>query len=343
MSDLKIEIKHLKNDVKNIQTLNRQALCSLLLSLGYEMKMPNNVFGYIHYDGSNSCFVDTALMALLHLPNCKWVNKHILSKNPPHSLHPQLQNIALHIREEIIYLFNIVHKRKKMSTTRSPKKCSILRSLFSRFDKQYGIAYPTHHMERIEWTRTQQEPTDVFNILMRIFDIPDDVQYHLVSKTTKRKEKRPFNSPTVDIESLRKNRTVHLQDVIPVNKESFPLDNGEIYSKTSTIVKAHFLQVNVNRNYLDERKITTPVIPIEQVEIGLTKKKILDCTSIIIHHGNSPTGGHYTCMLKLFKHDAWYHYDDMSDDYVLIGTFKDMMKWRDGYVSKNLVTCTYVI
>jgi uncharacterized UBP type Zn finger protein len=234
---------------------------------------------------------------------------------------------------------------KTIHSTKSTAKCSNLRSLFKQFDQQYGIAYPKYKLPVIEWTHTQQEPTDVANILMRVFDLPQDVKLKLVSKTTKRTEMRSFNSPFIDIGELKSKRIVYMKDYIPETTETFTQENGKSYTKVTSIINAKLLQVNVVRNFLDEEKVTTPVIPLESLNFCLPKKectKVLSCSSVLIHHGHSPKGGHYTCMIKRYSDGLWYHYDDLHDSYVKIGNFAQMLKWKNGYVCKNLVSCVYM-
>lgn len=330
---------------KKLSTLKRRQLCDLLIQMGYKPKTPSPssklAMGYIKYDGSNSCYVDTMLTALLHRPNVKWVVTNILKKVPPHANHPKLQAIALEIQSAIVLLYKTIHKGNTIAN------CSRLRSLFRDFDKEYSATH-SFKIPHIEWTHSQQEPTDVANILMRIFGIKEDVKMKMTSKTTKRTELRYFNSPLIDIGELKMHRKIYMKSYVPIFTDSFINEkDGKPYTKVTRVVKASLLQVNVSRNFLNEEKVTTPVIPEEEFKVCSAAsvedcKKILKCVSILIHHGSSPKGGHYTCMIKSHKDDKWYHYDDMNSKYVLIGGFDTMLRWRKGYVTRNLVSCVYL-
>ena len=136
-----------------------------------------------------------------------------------------------------------------------------------------------------------------------------------------------------------------MKDYIPTNTEEFELDNGSKYKKITKIINAPILQANIVRNFLNIEKVTTPVIPQEQIKLcsGQDRcKNILKCSSILIHHGNNTKSGHYTCMFKYHINDQWYHYDDINNQYISIGTFDNVLQWRNGYVTKNLISCLYV-
>ena len=230
-------------------------------------------------------------------------------------------------------LYNDLHKNNNKNL-----KCSSLRSLFSSFDKQYITTHKS--VENINWINKQQETRDVINMMLKIFDTPRTIKVRIITKSEKRTEKRWFNDPIIDIDMLMSHRKIYLKDYFPKNTEIYDLENNVKFKKVTEIIDANFLIINITRNFLNEQKIMTPVVPEEY--LNLTNKKQLTCTSILIHHGTGVKAGHYTCVFKYFKDNKWWHYDDMNNEYKLIGSFTDMLKWNHGFVKKNMVMCNYL-
>ena len=345
VNDMKMQ---LKGFIKNIHKLNRQELCNELYKLLSQKTLPKKIIkkivlkepsasnvqqlGFIKYDGSNSCYIDSTIFSLFHTPN-KYI-KNILIKNNI-KVDDKLYQIKKSIREEILTLYNDLHKNDNKNS-----KCSHLRSLFSSFDKQYKQIHNIKS-QSIEWTHSQQEPRDVINMLLKIFDTPQTIKVQVITKSDKRIEKRWFNDPIIDIDVLMSHRKIYLKDYFPKNTEIYTLENDVKFKKVSEIIDSNFLIINITRNFLNEEKIMTPVIPEEH--LTLTNKKQLTCTSILIHHGvGVKGGGHYTCVFKYFKDNKWWHYDDMNNEYKLICSFTDMLKWNHGFVKKNMVMYNYL-
>jgi hypothetical protein len=132
------------------------------------------------------------------------------------------------------------------------------------------------------------------------------------------------------------NTKIRLSNYFPIRKQ---IINNITY--TEKIISAPMLCIRVPRALDSEDKNTTIVIPEETIK--LQNGSILKCSSIVIHHGNNINSGHYTCMFKYFKDNLWYHYDDITNNYVKIGSFNDMLKWKKGYVPKNQNMCVYVL
>ncbi len=350
------EMKEILKGVKNINKMTRKELCIELLrqksnkkleiivkKLLSSKKTTKNIdsikrdeyknekqvnLGYINYDGHNSCYIDSTIFALFHTPN-KWINKTFFRNKLPDD--SQLYSISTEIRQVVKSIYSDLHTGEKSL------KCSNLRQLFATFEKTYNSKFKTVRKEnQTKWLSRQQEPSDVLNILMKIFNIKPDVDIMISSKTTKRTEKTFFNSPIIDVGELKTNKIVYIKNYIPLLSETYDLDNGSKYTKTTKIINANVLFINVSRNYLNIEKIKTPVIPQEYIELS----QKLNCVSILLHHGNNTKTGHYTCMFKYYK--KWYHYDDLNNDYKYIGNFDDMLSWNNNYVTKNLVGCFYI-
>ncbi len=370
------EMKKLLKGVKNIEKMTRKELCLELLKLNSKKNLGNFTkkliektkekksitekhiskialdntldntlnntskplntdinLGYINYDGNNSCYIDSTFFSLFNTPN-QWINKTFFRRKLPFSNIPALYSLVTEIRNVIKNLYLNLHTDKKNLT------CSNLRKLFSEFEKTYNAIYKTiRKTNQTKWLTRQQEPSDVLNILMKIFDIRPDVEISITSKTTNRIEKTFFNSPIIDVGELKTHKIVYIKDYFPITNESFVLDNGTKYHKTTTLKTAPAILINISRNYLNIEKVTTPVIPEEKLDIS---GKILNCNSLLIHHGNNTKTGHYTCVFKYYKNNKWYHYDDLSNTYKYLGDFQDILRWNKGFVTKNVVCCFYI-
>jgi hypothetical protein len=310
--------KQLKGLVKNVYKLNRQDLCQELYKQeqvsqkNYKLipkreRESISELGFLNYDGSNSCYIDTSIMSLFHTPN--------------------------NILKELIVLYNDLHKNSNKNA-----KCSRLRSLFSSFDNQYKKR--NKGMDNIDWINSQQEPRDVINMLLKIFDIKRTIKVRVTTKSLVRIEDRWFNDPIINFDVLMSKRIIYLKNYFPITTEIYTLENNERFKKINEIMDANFLFININRNFMNETKVITPVIPEEY--LTLSNKKQLLCTSILIHHGSTTYSGHYTCAFRYFKDGKWWYFDDMMNKYKLIGSFSDVLEWNNGYIKKNMVSIVYL-
>jgi hypothetical protein len=275
-------------------------------------------------------------MSLFHRPN-----NHIkkIFFNDYFDPKENLYKIRIKIFNQLKLLYKNLHVVKNKDI-----KCTNLRSLFDLFDKKYKLR--GNKIENIDWVNNQQEPSDVFKMLAKVLNIPDTIKIKInTSKGEETNEKIKFDASIMNLITLNPNNKINIKDYYPITNETFdkPIvgNSGplEKFTKTTEIIDANLFVINIQRKYNDDDKIITPVIPEEY--ITLKNKDILSCTSILIHHGDSQ-GGHYTCMFKYFKDDKWWHFDDTKDKYDLIGDFKAMLKWKKGFVKKNMTNCVYL-
>lgn len=324
-------------EVPGVSKMTRKELCEKMLAK-QEGKLPPNL-GFIHYDGHNSCYVDTMIFSLLHTPRLKWIRENLIKRVIPFPVNSELHDIVKNVQLTLQTMYENIHKKDSPSLS-----CSRLRKLFAAFDDVYNKKKPGRNLK---WLQHQQEPTDVINILMKMFDIKPDVKTRLVSKTEKRTDVLYFNSPFIDVGELKSKRIVNMKDYIPKHTDKFQLDNGDMFKKQTSIFHANVLMINVVRNYLDIEKVTTPVIPVNKFTLCMTRssqqcKKVMKCVSILIHHG-TVKGGHYTCIFRYYKDDKWYHYNDLSPTFEYIGSnISDVINWKNGLAVKNMVACIYV-
>lgn len=306
---------------------------------------------------ANSCYVDSTLMALFH-NKPDYIKKNILDVDlaSKYKTNSSLLPVAKKIQANLNQSFKDIQGGKNFI-------CGDLRQLFKEYD---DIKNPT---EKIDWKKTQQEPSDVIKILLSIFKIGDDCEYTMTSygyderyaktKVTNANSKTNIADVIVssaDLYQLGNNNTDYdMKDLLPSSTETTNFNttnlwtvNGKSFKKREeikTYLKAPILIVQVNRNFNDE-KIKTKVIPLPIVRIG---DNALTLTSVICHHGNQTNSGHYTAFL-LCKNE-WYHYNDLkySNDKIgkleKIGNLEELKKLKmnteDGFVLKNATMFVY--
>lgn len=264
------------------------------------------------YDGSNSCYIDSTIVALLHTKT-EWTDKNILTKTSMHAKHPQLHAVALKIQKEL----------RDISSSLTPS-CSQLRGHFKEYaDTSRDVLHTSLH--DVEWLRTQQEPTDVVTALSHVFDIKDDV----IVSVNGHKRTQPFSSPSLQPFDLINKEEVHLTDFFPKHA-----------SVTTLIYRsAKFLCFSINRNANAGRKLTTKVVFPETIH-GTDDPCCLQLRSIIVHQGASANHGHYICYIK--RGDSWYMYNDMATQMKHItSSFSELLLMNDSYICKNCVMLVY--
>lgn len=263
---------------------------------------------------NNSCYVDSTLLALFH-GNNQWIKRNILKKSRDsfekyHNKNDILIEHAKTIQQELIDIYN-----------GNIQSCSNLRSLFERFDNEYS---KYNRFERIEWRRTQQEPRDVFNMLMRIFPIPDSI----VLTVNGNERRESFSSPYIPAFELHNKKVLALKDYFPEYQDATKI----------RYLSAPFICFNIERNFLD-RKMNTKVLFPEKLN-ALQDPCCLQLQAVIIHNGNDVKHGHYTCLLR--NNNAWYLYDDMSNELEFVcDHFHEIETWKKGYILKNATTLVY--
>ena len=248
---------------------------------------------------NNSCYMDS-LLYILFSRKLEWVQKNLLKIKVTNPISKKIQ-------KEL----NLIYENKT-------KYCTDMRKLIQEYDKKYGKG-----VQELDWLNSQQEPRDFAGFLIRAFDIKSDVKYNIeYSNSSSAKLYFTFNEPLIDYELLTKNKIIKLDMIIPKYNNITYLD-------------ADLLIINISRNYLNKKKLLTNVIPLENIELIETK---LELIGIIVHHGKSTSGGHYTSMVKDKKSNKWYEYDDMKSSLTKKIDFKKMLT---NYVQQNSVAFIY--
>jgi hypothetical protein len=273
--------------------------------------------GFLNYK-NNSCYLDTFLVSIMHKKDNNII-KNIMSVSVRHEGKNKLTlgKYSNEIKDEFKKIYNIIQKGE------STYICTKLRDLFTKYDKQY-IKQVEEKLEKIEWMTSQQEPRDVINIIDRVLNLKmDTVVSQKIDNGDENKIDVLFNNLNIDL-AHNKDKDEYVKDYLPINKEKmYNQISKKEFIKETTYLSTKGLFVNILRGYYDENqnevKSKSKVIPLENVKINDTK---LDLVSMIVHHGDSTHGGHYTCYIK--NEDEWYHFDDMKDDYKFIGKFSNI-------------------
>jgi hypothetical protein len=310
-----------KEGVKGIRRLKRQQLCELVISLrkSKNTKKEKTIKSFLRYDGSNSCYIDSTLVSLFNT-NPKWV-RNIIGQITKHK-DKQLKKVVIDIQSELKGIYRRMYADDPEG--QSAFTCKALRRLFRAFENEYERVYNAKG-ESMDWVRSQQEPTDIMNLLMRVFDIHEDI--HIQVNDYPRMAF--FNAPYVPASDLKAN-----EHGVVLFKDYFPVYND---ATRTTYRSAKVVCFNVERNFLNEKVNTIFKFPSKvYMADGHTE---LELRSIIIHHGRDTRSGHYTCMLKMGS-SKWYHYDDMSST-ILIGSFKEMLSWKNEFVLRNCTNLFY--
>ena len=277
--------------------------------------------GLLKYN-KNSCYLDSTLMALMVRKN-QWIEK-LLNKKDMFKPKRILPKFANDVRVELQNTYNHIH-----SGSNDKRVCTDLREKFSTFDDRYAKEYK---IEKIEWTKTQQEPRDVINFLTRLFQIQDDVEIEFTSSTgTPRKSMVSFADLIVDATNMNSKNSIRLEDFVPVYSDPET-------KTTKKYLQAEVMFMNFERVLDDNTKLFTPVYPLEEIRLKTSLETSLELVSMIIHHGDDPTEGHYTLLFK--ENGIWYHYDDMKAGVTKIGKFQDILKNKN--ILQNLVSCFYI-
>jgi hypothetical protein len=263
------------------------------------------------YDGKNSCYIDSTVIALLHTKST-WTQKHILQKTSMHAKYPILHKLALDIQKQL----------RDISASHIPS-CSQLRRKFKEYTDASNRIHGTKLYD-VEWLQTQQEPTDVITMVSHVFDIKDD----LIVSVNGDKRTQPFSAPSLQPFDLLHKKEVQLKDYFPV------------YTNAAKVIyhTARFLWFSINRNNNGDKLYTKVVFP-ERIQ-GTQDSRFLQLRSIIVHKGKNANQGHYVCFIKRKK--GWYLYDDMHSELQFISSsFSDLMKHDNMYVSKNSTNLVY--
>ena len=265
--------------------------------------------GLIPYK-SNSCYLDSFLTSIMHSPNS--IFDDIMNSKFVSSRRLNLNKMATQIREELKGLSEFVQNANvKYNAQDSITK---LRYLFSEYDIYYR-----KNVEKklviLPWKSETLEPRDVIDIFVRMFNIPNSI-------TDNNKNELLFNGIIISV-TEESDAIINVNDYFPVNAKE------KLTYKTDKAI-----MINISRGYLNSKGNEVKLFNVLNFAEAIGKLRLM---SIIVHHGDSPKGGHYTTYLN--HEGTWYHYNDMETKYEYIGIFENIRR-ED---MKNIVALLYHI
>ena len=348
VKELRQEVKQTYEFVDHLKKKTRRQLCDMV------KKDCDNMGGLTNH--ANSCYLDSTIMALFHTPS-DFLRREILEKDIVHFRHDELTDLAKTIQKSLrVTVKNLIFKGKI-------GPCVSLRKLFSQFDDTYRRLV-TDKFERVEWLQSQQEPADVINLFIRLFDIPDacTIQFmtygyanrikHVITDETRTTAVIQFSVSSTDlIDQFGEDIHFH-KSLLPIKVETTRFDPNNKWVPSSRrdlqcikkkevlkLLNAPMLYVRVDRNF-GGQKLRNKVIPIPFVKPANSRQRLY-LSSIICHHGDYTEAGHYTAFL--WCKNAWYHYDDLGYTKMRrIGDYDALDRWNKSFVYKNAVTFIYL-
>lgn len=308
----------------------------------------------------NSCYMDSALLAIFAIPN-KIITNHILDKNIREL--KKEKNLWFKCNEEPakdLRLRSDIQSSLKSITNymrnieKNPKNCSNLRRVIKNCSPPQAF-YGTGMMDSGEFL------TYLFNVFQVNIAYTQRTTYGTNDPinpnpdwTMTTNTKNEHDSPIIDIVSNYLNNLgpdKHNIKVLLRQVEDIVID-GWIYPRKKeifTLVSSDLVIFKIQRlgqvveyknkkikGKISEKFIKTYIIPTKTIKLkNDPDKKILNLSSIIIHNGSA----HYTCVIKCG--DVWLFYDDnpSGSKHVIknIGSYENMLKVKPSPLTHGTV------
>jgi len=280
---------------------------------------------------NNSCYIDSLFVALFN-KKTEFVEKEILRAPLIDYKNEKMRIIGEKIRQGL----NEIYEGKK-------DRCTMIRRLMDEYYKELIKINPKIRIidKRDNWTTTQNDPYDVYELLSKIFKIRDTTK--IITGNNYPIYTNIINQISIDV--LMKDK-LRIEEIYPKYEITYNLDRANYYKdkdgkyqKTYTtrteILKAPILIIKIGRN-IGSEKIETKIIPKEKLKLRENERE-LKLNAIMIHYGNSK-GGHYITLIK--REGEWYEYDDMIGKKKRIGNIEDIIK-EDKY-TRNMIGLIYI-
>jgi len=285
---------------------------------------------------SNSCYMDSVLVALFAVPN-QVINQNILDKNISSISNSERKWLTcsndsnldyeyrLAIQRELKRINNSIHEQDNV------KYCSMLRSMIKRCPGPQKF-----HGGR------QQDSGEFLAYLFNLFQVDVATKSETTYVTNdmvnpnwlKIRTRSDFNStPMVSVSShhILEQRSYYMNEFLVQIEDSVLSGNnlykhdGQTYSRRRSVSKVEsspYIVFNVHRNHfyvknnrMRQKKLNTDIIPVLKI-------RNLNLRSIVVHEGGE-YGGHYTAYIRCGK--TWFFYDDLRNSISEIGTYTQML------------------
>lgn len=284
----------------------------------------------------NSCYIDSFLMAIMHIPNP--IIQGIINAESAFSGKGNLtmEKNIISIREEFKKIY------AKIQDGGIVFVCSTLRNQFAKFEEAYAIKYKKEHKKdpliNIEWQYQQNEPYDVAILLERALKMPTYLNKREIYKGEPNEIKQVSYSDII-IQTFDQDK-VRIKDFFPTYKDTFynQVEKAQV-TKITEYSNAQAALITIKREYTEpqfgEQHKGFAKVECEET-ITMPDNNQLNLVSIIVHHGSEIHAGHYTCLIK--QKNTWFEFDDREPSFTHIGEFVQI----PNKVFKNVVGLVYI-
>lgn len=305
----------------------------------------------------NSCYIDSVLWVLFSSP-FSFVDNKILF--PPFHAE-KIHRIAsckegLHDLNEKIFLEFQMCFRKIAYYFRcgvGNQDCSMFRKLYKKWHQHPQCS--TFHSKTPFHSTEQQEAQEFLQFILSLYGMNGQENYgavsiqrfyYGVSKVPRidtlwkyiyeRKDKTQSLVWNVSYSTLRnttsqqrsiKNFLQHQDEVWNITKKHKNCDFNAMKTIHQLVKFSNLLVISLERAHPIQETISHYRIRLNQTLTDEYGKKLW-LTSIICHHGETATSGHYTAFNYSITDGQWYYYDDMNLPIQKIGSWEDMMTIR---------------
>lgn len=285
----------------------------------------------IYYDGANSCYIDSLLVALFNKKNLI-IEDLLFNSTIIDYKNDDLKKYANAIKNELLKLYK---KISFQDLNTEINKCINLRKLFQNFLNVY-IKKINKKFNKINWTTGQNDYTDILTFLRIIFKIPDTLKIN--------RNNNIVYSYFLDVFPLdifiNANDILYIKDYYPKYSNTFTYfdDNDIEYSYTDIIeyLSAPILFIQLNRIYNHE-KLDTIIIPTLKLKLKENKHPLY-LNSILIQQYGTVDYGHYICLYEC--NNIWYEFNDLNKKNKKIGSFNKILENED--YTRNITGLYYV-
>jgi hypothetical protein len=285
----------------------------------------------IYYDGNNSCYIDSLMVALFNKKN-PIIEEILFNASIKDYNNDNLKLIGADIKKE---LFKLYKKISLQDVNEDINKCINLRKLFQDYITIYRKKVNRKY-DKIEWTTSQNDYTDILIFLQIIFNIPDTLKY---SRNNIIENRYFLDVFPLDL-FLNAYDVLYIKDYYPKYTSTFSYisdDNIERdYTNKIEYLSTPLLFIQFNRIYNDE-KLETKIIPILKLKLKENKYPLY-LNAILIQQYGTVDFGHYICLYEC--NNIWYEFDDLKRKNIKIGSFNKILE-NDNY-TRNITGLYYV-
>ena len=285
----------------------------------------------IYYDGKNSCYIDSLMVALFNKKNTN-IEEILFKSQVKDYNNDNLKLIGTDIKTE---LFKLYKKISLQDVNEDINKCINLRKLFQNYITIYRKKVNRKY-DKIEWTKSQNDYTDILTFLQIIFNIPDTLKY---SRNNIIENRYFLDVFPLDL-FLNAYDVLYIKDYYPKYTSTFSYigdDNIERdYTNKIEYLSTPLLFIQFNRIYEGE-KLETKIIPILKLKLKENKYPLY-LNAILIQQYGTVDFGHYICLYEC--NNIWYEFDDLKRKNIKIGSFNKILE-NDNY-TRNITGLYYV-